>query len=163
MTVEEKRNSLIKIIKECLLFNKYIVIDTGKILFVFNTKDEIYLTEDIYNEFKNDRKFKGNFLNSSQLVDEDDEISMELTRYFVDLFNNLTNEKWNKKSPVPDAWDKIDDYFQARKLGNIRINSFNLANDKKMTMKSIMEMRLEKLGINYNLRNIDRIVSFTGL
>jgi hypothetical protein len=149
-------------IKECLLFNKYIVIDTGKILFIFNTEDEIYLTEDIYNEFKNDKKFKGNFLNSSQLVDEDDKISMELTRYFVDLFNNLTNEKWNKKSPVPNAWDKIDDYFQARKLGNIRINSFNLTNDK-MTMKSIVEKRLEKLGITYDITEIDRIVSFTEL
>jgi hypothetical protein len=163
MTIEEKRNSLIKMIEECLLFNKYIVIDTGKILFIFNTEDDIYLTEDIYNEFKNDKKFKGNFLNSSQITDDDGEISMELTRYFVDLFDNLTNEKWNKKSPVPDAWDKIDDYFQVRKLGNIQINSFNLKNDKTITMKSIMEKRLEKLGINYNLRNIDQIISFTEL
>jgi hypothetical protein len=59
--------------------------------------------------------------------------------------------------------DKISDYLDVRKLGNIRINSFNLTNDKKIDMKSIMEMRLKKLGINYNLREIDRIVSFTGL
>jgi DNA invertase Pin-like site-specific DNA recombinase len=98
MTVGEKRNSLIKMINECLLFNKYLVIDTGKILFIFDTEDDIYLTEDIYNEFKNDKKFKGNFLNSSELIDDDDEISMELTQYFVDLFDNLTNEKWHKKS-----------------------------------------------------------------
>jgi DNA invertase Pin-like site-specific DNA recombinase len=164
MTVEEKRNSLIKMIKECLLFNKYIVIDTGKILFVFNTEDEIYLMEDIYHEFKNDKKFKGNFLNSSQITDGGGEISMEITRYFVDLFDNLTDEKWNKKSPVSDVWDKIDDYLEVRKLGNIRINSFNLLkSDKKITMKQIMEKRLEKLGINYNLRDIDKIVSFTGL
>jgi DNA invertase Pin-like site-specific DNA recombinase len=164
MTVEEKRNSLIKVIKECLLFNKYIVIDTGKILFVFNTEDEIYLTEDIYNEFKKDKKFKGNFLNSSQITDDGGEISMEITRYFIDLFDNLTNEKWNKKSPVSDVWDKIDDYLEVRKLGNIRIDNFNLLkSDKKTTMKKIMEERFEKLGINYNLRDIDKIVSFTGL
>jgi hypothetical protein len=163
MKVEEQRTSLIKIIKECQMFNDYIIIDTGKILFVFDTENEFYLTDDIYNEFKNDKRFKGNFLNSSQLTDEDDEINMELTRYFIDLFNNLTSEKWAKESPVADVLNKISDYLDVRKLGNIRINSFNLKNDKKIAMKSIMEKRLRKLGINYNLRDIDRIVSFTKL
>jgi hypothetical protein len=48
-------------------------------------------------------------------------------------------------------------------LGNIRINSFNLANDKKIDMKSIMEKIFENMGINYNLREIDKIVSFMEL
>jgi DNA invertase Pin-like site-specific DNA recombinase len=163
MTVEERRNSLIKIIKECLLFNEYLLIDTGKILFIFNTENEIYLTTDIYEQFKKDKKFKDNFLHSSELLDVNDEINMEITRYSVELFYNLTNEKWNKKSPVSDLWNKLDNYFQVRKLGNIVINSFNLNNEGKINMKSIMEKRLEKLEINYNLREIDKIVSFTKL
>jgi hypothetical protein len=161
MTVEEQRMSLIKIIKECKIFNNYIVIDTGKILFVFNIKDDIYLTEKIYDEFKNDKKFKGNFLNSSQLIDDEDQINMEITRYSIDLFNNLTNEKWDKKSPVSDLWDKLDDYFQVRRLGDIRINSFNLKNDKKVNIRIIIEKRLEKLGIKNDLTKIDKIISFT--
>jgi hypothetical protein len=163
MTVEERRMSLIKIINECQIFNNYILIDTGKILFVFNIKDDIYLTEEIYNEFKNDKKFKGNFLNSSQLVDDEDQISMGITRYSIDLFNNLTNEKWDKKSPVSDLWDKLDDYFQVRKLGDIRINSFNLKNDKKMDIKILMRKKLWDSGIRYNLSEIEKIVSFTKL
>jgi hypothetical protein len=64
---------------------------------------------------------------------------------------------------VSDLWNKLDNYFQERKLGDIVINSFNLNNEGKINIKSLMEKRLEKLGINYNLREIDKIVSFTKL
>jgi hypothetical protein len=165
MTVEEMRNSLIKIIKECLLFNKYIVISTGKILFIFDTEDEIYLTEEVYNEFRNDKKFKDNFLHSSELLDKDGEISFEVTKFFVEVFKNLDKDIPVKNTTgIRDIGDKIDDYFQVRKLGDIRINSFSLLkSDKKTAMKQIMEKRLEKLGIKYDLTEIDKIVSFTGL
>jgi hypothetical protein len=79
------------------------------------------------------------------------------------LFNNLTNEKWDKDSPVSDLWDKIDDYFEVRRLGDMRINSFNLKNERKIKMKSIMEKRLEELGIEYDITEVDKIVSFTEL
>jgi hypothetical protein len=36
-------------------------------------------------------------------------------------------------------------------------------NDKKITMKSIIEKRLEKLRITYDITEIERIVSFAGL
>jgi DNA invertase Pin-like site-specific DNA recombinase len=162
MTVEERRMSLIKIIKECQIFNNYIVVDTGKILFIFNIEDEIYLTEDIYNEFKNDKKFKGNFLNSSQLIDEDDEISIEITKFSMEVFKNLTNEKWDKKPPVSDLWDKLNDYFQVRKLGDVRIINYNLES-KKIDMKLIIKNKINRLGIKYDLTNIEKIVSFTTL
>jgi hypothetical protein len=90
MAIEEKRNSLIKIIKECLLFNKYIIIDTGKILFVFNTEDEIYLTTEIYDEFKKDKKFKDNFLHSSELLDKTGEINMEITKFSMEIFKRIS-------------------------------------------------------------------------
>jgi len=35
---EERRNHLIKIIKRCLIFNHYLLIDTGTIVYIFDTK-----------------------------------------------------------------------------------------------------------------------------
>jgi DNA invertase Pin-like site-specific DNA recombinase len=164
MTIEERRNALIKIIKECLLFNKYILIDTDKILFIFNTEDEIYLTEDTYNEFKNDKKFKGNFLHSSELLDKDDEISMEITNFSIEVFKNLINENpVENKTGVNDLWNKLNNYFDVRKLGDVRIINYNLDNGEKINMKLTMEKRLRKLGITYDITEINKIVSFTEL
>jgi DNA invertase Pin-like site-specific DNA recombinase len=164
MTVEEKRNSLIKIIKKCLLFNKYIVIDTEKVLFIFNTEDEIYLTTEIYDEFKKDKKFRDNFLHSSELLDKNDDISMEITKFSMEVFKNLTNENpLENRTGVKDLWNKINNYFDVRKLGDVRIINYNLTNDKKVDMKDIMFKRLRKIGIEYPLSGIDKIVSFTKL
>jgi hypothetical protein len=119
MTVEEKRDSLIKITKECLLFNKYIVVNTGKVLFIFNTEDDICLTTEIYNEFKNDKKFKDNLLHSCELLDKDDEISVEITKFSIEVFKNLTNENpVENKNGVNDLWNKINNYFDVRIIRN---------------------------------------------
>jgi DNA invertase Pin-like site-specific DNA recombinase len=161
MTVEEQRTSLIKIIKDCQIFGKYIVIDTGKILFLFNINDNVCLPMETYEEFKNDKKFKDNFLHSSELLDEDGEITMEITRHFVKLFDNLDNDvQIENKTGVANLWDKIDSYFSVRRLGDIKIRSYNLEFNK-ISMKSIMKSKISNLGVKYDLTNTEKIVSFT--
>jgi hypothetical protein len=161
MTIEEQRTSLIKIIKDCQIFGEYIVIDTGKILFLFNINDNVCLPVETYEEFKNDKKFKDNFLHSSELLDEDGEITMAITRHFVKLFDNLDNDtQIENKTGVANLWDKIGSYFSVRRLGDIKIRSYNLEFNK-ISMKSIMKSKINNLGIKYDLTNTEKIVSFT--
>jgi hypothetical protein len=163
MNIEERRMSLMKIIKECQIFNNYIVIDTGKILFLFNTEDDIYLTTEIYDEFKKDKKFKDNFLHSSELLDNDGQIKIEITKFSMEIFKNIEKDiQIENKTRVDDLWNKIDNYFSVRRLKDIRITSYNLESNK-IDMKSIMKKKLEKLGIKYKLREIEKIISFTNL
>jgi hypothetical protein len=56
-------------------------------------------------------------------------------------------------------WDKIDNYFSVRRLGDIKIISYNLESNK-IDIKLVMEKRLEKLGIKYDLTEIERVISF---
>jgi DNA invertase Pin-like site-specific DNA recombinase len=163
MTVEEQRTSIIRIVKDCQIFNKYIVIDTGKILFIFDTEDDIYLTTETYNEFKKDKKFKDNFLHSSELLDKDGKIKMEITKFSMEVFKNINKDIQAKnETGVNDLWNKIDNYFFVRRLGDIRITSYNLESSK-IDMKLIMEKRLEKLGIDYKISGIEKIVFMTSL
>ena len=62
MVVEQKRAALIKVIKNCQLFGNYLLIDTGKLLFIFNVKEEYIVTDKLYEQFKKDDYFKINFL-----------------------------------------------------------------------------------------------------
>jgi hypothetical protein len=151
MTVEERRNSLFRIIKECILFNKYIVIDTGKVLFIFNTEDEIYLTTDMYEQFKKDNKFKENFIKSSSLVNDDGTIREDIKEFM----------KNNKKDS--EIIKMMMNYLEVRKLGDTNINNYNLNNGGKINIKDIMLERLRKIGIEYPISGIDKIISFTEL
>jgi DNA invertase Pin-like site-specific DNA recombinase len=165
MTVEEQRSALIRIIKDCQLFGKYIVIDTGKILFIFNIDDEVYLTTETYNEFKNDKKFKDNFLHSSELSDGSGEISLEVTKHFVEFFQNIDKENhvYKNKVNIKDAWNKVNNFLDVRRLGDIKIRSYNLESNDKIDTKFMMKSKMNKLGIKYDLINIEKIISFTSL
>ena len=167
-TIEEQRTSLIRIINNCQIFNKYIVVDTGKILFIFNSEEEYILTEGIYNNFKKDKNFKNNFLYSSELLDENDEVKDDVIKYVMKFFYNLDNKKydgynWNKHSPVTNFLDTIFDYLEVRSLGNMKIESINIKNKDKIDMKVIMKKKLGQIGIDYDISKVDKIVSFTGL
>ena len=65
METSDKRTALLKIIKKSQFFSVFTVIDTGKILFVFNTEEDNTLPESAYNKFKKDKNYKHNFLNST--------------------------------------------------------------------------------------------------
>jgi len=66
LNIEDKRTALIKIIKKCQLFGNYFLIDTGKLLFIFNVKEEYIVTDELYEQFKKGDHFKINFLVSSK-------------------------------------------------------------------------------------------------
>jgi len=58
---EEKRKALLKIIKECVLFKSYLLINTGKMLFIFDIKEDYAITEELYNQFKSAEMYKPHF------------------------------------------------------------------------------------------------------
>jgi hypothetical protein len=157
MTIEEKRTSLIKIINDCQIFNKYIVIETGNILFIFNTNEEYKITDDIYNKFKKDKKFKENFLSSSKLIDTNGVVS----KMVLD-FSKSETEKYSEED-VNNFIISVINFFNVRVLGNLFINEFYLKNNKNIDMKTNMKKKMDKLGIEYDLSEIEKIVSFTEL
>ena len=60
--LEEQRDSLIKIIKECLIFEQYIIIDSGTILFVFDTKQKYQFNDEILNDLDKEQIYKTHFI-----------------------------------------------------------------------------------------------------
>jgi DNA invertase Pin-like site-specific DNA recombinase len=161
MSIEEKRTSLIKIIKNCQVFNKHLVIDTGKLLFVFDTKKEYELTEQIYNKFKRDKGFKDNFLNSSKVVDDEG----VLTDKFFEFVGSSEKEllkKYNQKD-IDKFFSSILHFFLVRHLGDISIKEFYLEDKDIIDTKKIMRERLSNIGIKYDISNIEKVVSFTEL
>jgi hypothetical protein len=154
MTIEEKRTSLIKIIKNCQIFNKYIVIETGNILFIFNVNEEYKITEDVYNKFKKDKKFKDNFFGSSKLIDSNGVVS----KMVLD-FSKSETEKYSEEE-VNNFIISVINFFNVRVLGNLFINEYYL---KNIDMRINMKKKMDKLGIKYKLLKIEKIVSFTEL
>ena len=82
MPAEEKRTALIKTIKKCLVFGKHILIDTGKQLFVLDVDNDYRITDEIWEQFKTDGKFKENFLRTPKLAEalRDDESFQKLMK-----------------------------------------------------------------------------------
>jgi hypothetical protein len=98
LNVEEQRNELIRIIKSCKIFNHHIIIDTGKIIFIFDidqhyifdmsllenlNKDEVYKTHFI--EMKGKRKartFNDKMISDFNLT-KDTEIKVRILKYMI--------------------------------------------------------------------------------
>jgi len=133
MGVEDKRGALIKIIKKCQVFGKRILIDAGKVLFVFDTENEYRITDDIWERFKNDDTFRDNFLESPKLAE-----ALKDEGGFLELTGSP-----NKRM--------LDNYFSARRLGDIR--ALEIPN-------ILMKDRLASLGIDYDLTGKEKTVWF---
>ena len=145
LTVEERRMSIVKIIKFCQIFGIFLIIDTGNVLFIFNTEEENILPEEIYSNFKKDKNFKDNFLNSSLYINKDG--------YRTRKGQKIIKEDYDK------FIEDYSNYINSRYLGNKQIHEYFLK--KNVIMKTEMEKRLQKLGIQYSLFHIEKIVSFT--
>jgi hypothetical protein len=106
LNVEEQRNELIRVIKSCKMFNHYLIIDTGKIVFLFDifkryvfdmtlldnlNKDEIYKLHFI--EMKNKklaRKFNDRLIANVNL-DLNNEIRLRVFQYLIQRYNIVYN------------------------------------------------------------------------
>jgi DNA invertase Pin-like site-specific DNA recombinase len=66
MGIEQQRNELIKIIKECLIFGHYILIDTGEIIFLFDTEREYTFDQSMLVNLNKDEVYKKNFVDISK-------------------------------------------------------------------------------------------------
>jgi hypothetical protein len=153
LTVDEKRQALVRIINKCQLFGKYLIIDTGKLLFIFNITENYELPETIFEEFKNDQYFKDNFLN--QLFDSNGEYPKEIQQFL----NTPKEEAVNKYSEIDliDIENKILLHLITRRLGDSIIKEYRL----KDKIKSFMKTKLQQLKIIYPLDDIIQIISFT--
>jgi len=159
MGIEEKRMSLIKIIKACQTFNKYFVIDTGKLLFVFNTEEDNELSGKVYNSFKNDKTFKDNFLNSSKVIDNDGYLQNTIIEFIVKGKKEIYKEYTEKQ--IDKTINNYMNYVFSRVLGDKIIYEYYLNNKDGIDIKTEMKNKLKTLGIIYDLTNIEKIVSFT--
>jgi DNA invertase Pin-like site-specific DNA recombinase len=176
MSVSEKRTSLIRIIKNCQLFQNYLVIDTGNLLFIFNIQDKCFLPDDIYDKFKKDKKFKDNFLDSSLVINKDGKLSKNVFKYLDTLPEEKTNkfieilENISKPEKIKKLIDKdnlfllstIVNYFDTRVMGDIFINEIYLKRKtSKIDIKTSTKKRLSNFGIDYDISDIDKIITFT--
>ena len=156
LSVEDKRASLIKIIKKCQLFGNHLLIEARKILFVFNITKDYKLPEEIYNQFKNDEFFKEHFLNSYSPVNEkieyEDYLKMHGYPDIPEIHKNYLRDEELRLENI-EILSLI-----VRRLGDIKIRDYNLS---KPENKKSMEKQLDKLGIEYDLSNILSVVSFT--
>jgi len=176
MSVSEKRTSLIRIIKNCKLFLNYLVIDTGNLLFIFNIKDLCFLPENIYKEFKTNKKFKSNFLNSSLVINKYGELSKNVFKYLDTLPEEKTHklieimENISKPEKIKKLLDKdnlfilstVLKYFDTRIMGDIFINEIYLNRKTgNIDIKVSMKQKLNSFGINYDISDIDKVILFT--
>ena len=153
---EEKRTALIRIIKKCQLFTNYLLIDTGKLLFVFNVKEDYKLPEEVYERFKNDELFKANFLYGDSFIKEDGDFSDSI-QAFMDTPIEEARKKYTELE-ILRIQNKLLHWGVSRIIGDRVVYEYFLkdSNDRKK-----LEENLDKLGIDYNLENISKVISFT--
>jgi len=112
---EEQRNELVRVIKKCLIFNRHLLIDTGKVVFLFDIKDgyvfDMNLLENLnrdiiykeyYIEYKNIGKAKKHNDKKIPEIDFDRNENARATVYFylLDKFGiNYSFTETNKFVP----------------------------------------------------------------
>jgi DNA invertase Pin-like site-specific DNA recombinase len=104
LNIEEQRNELIRTIKACKIFNHYIVIDTGKIVFIFDIKrhhvfdmklldrldkDEIYKKHFVEMKGKREAKKLNDELIKDINLDRDKKTRNLVFRYIVERYEIL--------------------------------------------------------------------------
>jgi DNA invertase Pin-like site-specific DNA recombinase len=62
--IEEQRNSLMKVIRECRVFTPFLLIDTGTVIFLFNTEQKNIFKNTMLNNLDKDKIYKEHFVES---------------------------------------------------------------------------------------------------
>jgi len=102
MSIEEQRNELIKIIKTCNIYEHYLLIDTGKVIFFFDINQKYVFDKKLLKNLDKDLLYKIHFIklgNKKQVkmfndkripdinLERDDEIRLKLFQYLKKNFN----------------------------------------------------------------------------
>ena len=160
LSVEDKRAALIKIIKKCALYKNYLLIQAEKLLFIFNVKEDYILSEETYNEFKNNKKFKDNFLNSSTLFNQDGDIQKFLNTPKSELETYSKAQINEVIMKALDIENQMIDWYLVRFLGDLRIMEYRL---KTPSDEKAIKEKLMLKEIDYGLGEINNIICFTEL
>jgi DNA-directed RNA polymerase subunit RPC12/RpoP len=106
LNIEEQRNELIKVIQNCQIYSHYLVIDTGKIVFLFDinqhyvfdiklldnlNKDEIYKTNFVEMKGKREAKKLNDKLIKDVNLNRDTEIRTRVFIYLKRKYNIMYN------------------------------------------------------------------------
>ena len=136
MNIEEQRDNLITIIKKCLIFTPYLLIDTGSVLFVFNTENNYKFKDSLLENLDKDRIYKEHFIEA--LSDKN----------FIDIMELEKENKIKRK---------------ILKTGESDIYECKLTGHRKAFNKTVAEQLFSKLGINYDFSNRSNILFFMDL
>jgi hypothetical protein len=101
LNIEEQRNELIKVIQRCLVFGHHILIDTGKIVFLFDIDQHYIFDIELLEKLRNDENYKDFFTkmigkrearkHSEKLIKniklKDDIAKMRVFQYLIKNYN----------------------------------------------------------------------------
>jgi predicted metal-binding protein len=102
LNIEDQRNELIRIIKACKIINHHLIIDTGKVVFIFDifkkdvfdmklldnlNKDEVYKEHFIELKHKREARKLNNKLIHNVNLNRDKEIRMRVFQYLAKTYN----------------------------------------------------------------------------
>jgi DNA invertase Pin-like site-specific DNA recombinase len=134
MNTEEQRNTLIKTIKCCYSFNKFILIDTGTVIFIFNTKRTYKFKDDMLNNLDKNYLYKKYFIES-----------LAKEKVFLDIADQFREDEMKGK-----IFD-IDEQT---------IYDCKLKGKNKLFNNRIAEMLFGEYNINYDFSGHTNIVFF---
>jgi DNA invertase Pin-like site-specific DNA recombinase len=132
--IEEQRDNLLAIIKKCLVFSPYLLIDTGKIIFIFDTEQKHEFKNDLLNNLDKDKIYKEHFIEA------------------------LTTDK-----PFIDIMDLDREYYiknKIYKVGETPIFECRLNGQNKPFNKLLAENIFQKLRIDYAFSKHTNILFF---
>jgi DNA invertase Pin-like site-specific DNA recombinase len=133
MNTEEKRGILIKKIRHCYSFNNIILIDTGIVLYIFNTKLTYKFKDDMLKDLNKDTVYKKYFIES--LTDE---------KMLLDITDTFKEDSMKEK-----IFDMNEQVIYDCKL-----------KENKAFNNRIAELLFGKYNINYDFSNHSNIVFF---
>jgi DNA invertase Pin-like site-specific DNA recombinase len=93
LDVEDQRDELIKTIKECMVMETCIVIDSGANLFIFNTEETYTFDASLLKKLDDDRYFKISYLGQNKNIDIEALMKedKELLRDIIKTDDNIRN------------------------------------------------------------------------
>jgi len=161
--IEKKRTALLKIIKKCVLYKNYLLIQAEKLLFIFNLKEDYEISEELYEQFKTSNEFKLNFLSADTILNQDGSYKADVQKFLNTTKAELKNYsliQFNEaKMQVIDIENQRIVWHLVRFLDDLKIIEYKV---NSTSIKTIEE-KLTAKEIDYGLEEVDSVICFTDL